>query len=118
MINLENLLDGSISDRNFQALARLVVDTGGQSINIRCGTDTWTFPGGSARSNVKVTSHGLGRTPIAVFVCGAQLNGLNETVAGETGTWTTTQFSSQAGFVQGFAPGAGATLGFSWVAIG
>jgi hypothetical protein len=37
-ISLEQLADGSVSDRNFQKLMSLVPDTGGQSAGIRFGT--------------------------------------------------------------------------------
>lgn len=108
---------GAVS-RNFDKLKRLVVDTGGRSIGIRFGTGTWTWPAGSAKSGVTVVSHGLGRTPIVVFVCGATLNGSNETSAGEAGSYTSTQFSTQASLAQGLAPGAGAANTFAWLVIG
>lgn len=118
MIALEQLADGSISDRNFQKLMGLVVDTGGRAVGLRWGVDVWTYPGGTPKTSQKVVSHGLGRTPVVVLVCGAQLNGVNETIAGEAGSYTATTFTTQASLVQGFTPGAGNTNPFVWVAIG
>lgn len=66
-IALEQLADGSVSDRNFQRLMSLVLDTGGRSVGIRFGTGTATWT--AAVSSAAVTiPHGLGRTPVAVFL--------------------------------------------------
>jgi hypothetical protein len=66
-IALEQLADGSIADRNFQTLARLVLDTGGITAGVRFGTVTFTWTAAAASATMTV-AHGLGRTPIAVFV--------------------------------------------------
>lgn len=67
MIALEHLADGTISDRNFQALARLVPDTGGRSVAMRFGNVTLTWSASTASGN-QTPAHGLpaGLTPINV----------------------------------------------------
>lgn len=65
MISLEQLADGSVSDRNFQRLMQLVPDTGGRALGVRWGSSsaTWT----AARDAADVTiPHGLGRAPVFV----------------------------------------------------
>lgn len=67
MISLETLRDNTPSARNFDKLAQLVLDTGGQSAGIRFGTGTCTFGGGSRMTSATTVSHGLGRTPAAIL---------------------------------------------------
>src|SRR4051812_22826886 len=117
MINLENLLDGSIADRNFQALARLVLDTGGRSIGIRFGAATITWPGGSPFATVAVT-HGLSRTPVVVFAGDAG----GGTMATNIPVWSAsapgaTTFTAAAETSDASAPAVGLTRTFYWVCL-
>jgi hypothetical protein len=66
MISLEHLADGSLSDRNFQALMRLVLDTGGITAGVRWGAQALTFAA-STNSATATVSHGLGRVPVVGF---------------------------------------------------
>jgi hypothetical protein len=63
MISLEQIADGSITDRNFQALAQLLLDTGGITAGIRWGVQALTFTA-STNSNTATVTHGLGKLPI------------------------------------------------------
>lgn len=60
-------MDGSVSERNFQTLMRLVPDTGGITAGIRFGAVTFTFTAGTF-SAIQTIDHGLGRIPVAVWV--------------------------------------------------
>lgn len=93
---------------------RLVLDTGGISAGIRWGIDAWTFAAARV-SAAKVTSHGLGKAPLYVFVCGATDQGAH-VVAGDAFTYTQTTFTSRGDFTDGFAPTG--TSNFVWLAIG
>lgn len=66
-ISLEQLRDGSVSDRNFQTLMRLVLDTGGLTIGMRFGTTTLTFTASTVSATATI-NHGLGSAPIAVLL--------------------------------------------------
>lgn len=110
-IVLEHLADGSISDRNFQTLMKLVPDTGGQSVGIRFGVATcaWTA---SAYSAALVVSHGLGKTPVNIQLTPHSNPDM---------TFGPTARSATTFTVQGyFAPGIAITGSFpvDWVAIG
>lgn len=54
--------------RNFEKAQVLSVDTGGQSLGVRFGTDTASFSAASNTGSITV-AHGLGKTPefISVF---------------------------------------------------
>lgn len=110
-ISLEQLADGSTSDRNFQKLQVLVLDTGGASLGLRMGTGSVTFTAANT-SAVKVVSHGLGRTPAVVLT----------TPNANTGfVFSVTARASTTFSVQGFTTGGGSvttTVNFDWVAIG
>lgn len=69
MIALEHIApeDWAAVERVRQALQSLVVDTGGQSIGVRFGAASVTWPGGSPFSTAKTVTHGLGRTPVTVL---------------------------------------------------
>lgn len=79
------------------------------------GAGTWTWPGGAALSNTVAVTHGLGATPLFVFVCGAQAQG--QVVAGDAFTYGATTFSTHGEFVGGFLPALNATSGFVWLAV-
>lgn len=112
MINLEHLADGSVSDRNFQALMNLVLDTGGKSIGLRFGTKSFLWPGGTAQQTFTI-DHGLGRAPQVVLA----VNSNNNTAAmPRTYTYTATQFELNLIAPANVAATTGDT--FHWVAIG
>jgi hypothetical protein len=77
--------DWNALNRTIDLLAGLVLDTGGQSLGIRVGQSTVTFTA-SALSATTVVSHGLGRTPVAVFYgnVDANMDNLATTVVGAT----------------------------------
>lgn len=52
---------------NFDQIAKQFLDTGGQSLKMRVGTATATFSA-SPTSATKTVNHGLGSTPVAVFI--------------------------------------------------
>lgn len=111
MIGLEQIADGSVTDRNFQKLMSLVIDTGGQSVGLRFGVASVTHT--ASVQGVQTVTHGLGRTP------GAVLCTVN---AGADGTaYTASAFNLAAttfGIVTTRAPAFSATLSVYWVAIG
>lgn len=110
MIVLEHVApeDWAAVGRNSDALMRLVVDTGGQSLGVRAGSSSVTFTA-SAHSANKTITHGLGRAPRSVT-----FGTYNEIII-------LIVSKSAADFVvQGWAPGGvvTATLSFDWQAIG
>jgi hypothetical protein len=120
MISLENILGRGEAaiQRNFDKLARLVIDTGGRSIGIRFGSGTFTWPGASAFSNVATVPHGLGRAPGAVFITGSSNAGLNAFPDFSVFSFGATTFAAQAGTVDAQNPLNTATTNFYWIAIG
>jgi hypothetical protein len=114
MISLEPLADGSPADRNFQALARLVLDTGGVTASVRWGIAAATFTASRVSADKTVT-HGLGRTPIAVFVTGATDQAAH-VVAFHAHSYTSTTFKARGDFTDGTAPTGNSN--FAWVVIG
>lgn len=67
MIRLEDIGEpNSPVQRNFDQLAQLVPDSGGQLSAIRFGVANVTWPGGSATSTSVAVAHGLGATPLVV----------------------------------------------------
>lgn len=115
-VSLEQLADGSVADRNFQALARVVLDTGGITAGVRFGTVTFTF----TSSNVSATEtvdHGLGVVPIYAGVASWLLPGVAEGIGSlRRDTLDATSFQCR-----GFAASYSAftdTVTTSWVVIG
>lgn len=114
-VALEQLADGSISDRNFQKLMRIVLDTGGQTIGIRVGTSVLTWAGGNQFTGTLASiAHGLGKTP-KVILATPQNPPVN--AYAWTGTISSTVFSL-TGQTTAAAPVAGTTMTVGWVAIG
>lgn len=64
-IKLEQVGDGSVSDHNFQNLAKLVLDTGGQTVGMRSGSVSVGIAA-STVSGTQTVNHGLGVTPTSV----------------------------------------------------
>lgn len=121
MIHLEQLADGSVSDRNFQKLMSLVPDTGGLSIRVRAGavSSTGTVISGTgftvvrnATGDYSVTV-GFTQTPIVVVGAGA-------TAAAYTTKLHATTPPTATGFRVACLTSAGALIdgSFHWVAIG
>lgn len=116
-ISLEQLADGSVSDRNFQKLMRLVLDTGGISASVRWGLTTFTFAAATNSSGIN-QPHSLGRTPVIVVMGGwwvATGTRLGTAHVIEPASWDATQFPCIA-TVQGAVYTGTATA--AWIAIG
>lgn len=60
---LKERFDGT--QRNFEVIAKSMVETGGRSIGVRFGSTTVVFA--AAPEATKAVSHGLGKTPVAAF---------------------------------------------------
>lgn len=114
MIDLELLTDGTATARNFDKLRTLLIDTGGQSIGLRFGSDSLSFAA-SAVSVTRTVNHGLAKIPQAILVLptlgteyivanyvGASRNDVSFQVSGQTNSGSAIT----------------ADLGFFWVAIG
>lgn len=113
-IRLEQLADGSITDRNFQQLMSLVIDTGGESIGVRFGQKAFTWPGGTGLQTFTIT-HGLGRAPIVVLA----INGNNNTRGmPRTYTYGATTFVLDIITSDASVPGAGTADTYYWLAVG
>lgn len=103
--------------RNFDALADASGLFGGKSVEVRFGTDTLTYPGGSVLTNVKTITHGLGRTPVAVVAVGAQgsTQGIVAMTCENVGATT---FDARAQDVSAIARAAGFQVSLFWFAVG
>lgn len=114
MIQLELLGDGTVTDRNFQTLRALVLDTGGITAGVRFGVHTFSFVGGVVVGPDTI-AHGLGRTPVAVFVGNALIPGV-ATVTGHhgDGSTTDTEFDAYAVADVGFTD----DVELGWAVIG
>lgn len=113
-VPLEQLADGSTSDRNFQKLAALVPDMGGQSLGFRLGTTTAVFTA-SGTSATRTVTHGLGRAPQGVWL--QVVSGSTNSVAYYvTGSATATTFQLFARTFDASTPTA--TTSIFWLVIG
>lgn len=115
MISLEHLADGSVSARNFETLRRLVVDTGGESLGLRVGSETLTWPGGSADTGTVTVDHGLGKAPVALFT---QSGTLTAHARPDPSSVTTVDFDVRARTVDASTPAAATTMTVYWLVIG
>jgi hypothetical protein len=110
-------VDDPVVQRNFEALSRRSIDTGGRSLGIRGGTNTVTFPGGSANTDPLTVSHGLERTPTSV-----QLTAIAATTPVDlfvvSGTEDADSFDVRGRMSDGSSPAAAATQNFYWLALG
>jgi hypothetical protein len=113
LINLEQLGDNSVTDRNFQALQAFVPDTGGQSINVRFGTVTLSWSAATVATNVTVP-HGLGRLPVVVLATGKDAPATGEVPTCNPNTWTATTFGLNAETKNSWT----GSVVVSWIAIG
>lgn len=112
MISLEHIVpeDWQAVDRMRQTLQSLVVDTGGRSIGIRCGTGTAVFTAAQASATVTVP-HGLGKTPLFA-IAGTRNNLIGYAVTARDATNL-----SVIGFVTSNVATTN-TLTFDWLVIG
>lgn len=114
MIPLEHLADGSISDRNFQKLMHLVVDTAGLEVAVRFGIGSLTWPGGSRLTGALTIDSGLGVTP-TVVVFGSVETNMHVAL---TGVPSTASFTVQGNTIDGSSPPSSTSRSFYWVAVG
>lgn len=126
-VSLEHIAPGDWGavERVRQLLQSLVIDAGidattklPRSVGIRFGTATITWPGGTPFATVAVT-HGLGRTPTAVFAgdAGGGTMNTNIPVWSATSPGATT-FTAAAETSDASAPAVGLTRTFYWLAVG
>jgi hypothetical protein len=80
---------------------------------VRFGAGTVTYPGGSGVSGSATVTHGLPRTPGAVFTQSQVM-----TAHARPGSVGATSFLVALRTVDGSLPGAGSTAAFYWLAIG
>lgn len=114
MINLEPLADDTVTDRNFQLLQRLVLDTGGKSVSIRFGASTMAWAA-STDSGSKTITHGLGKTPVFVAVFNADTTGSYAGIA----AFTTSGVGATTFDTYGRTPSAiTGTKAIYWLVIG
>lgn len=104
-------------NRTVDTLRSLVLDTGGQSLGIRVGTGTLTFPGASIFTSTLTVTHGLGRTPVVAFVVPMQ-GAATYIIVPETFSYTNTTFQVNAATSDNSTPAAATTKTIGWVAIG
>lgn len=112
-ISLEQLADGSLSDRNFQKLMRLVLDTGGVTAGARWGIATLSFTASTDSATLSVT-HGLGTTPIVAVATSYNAAAFGKIPNCNTFSYAATTFSLNGEVKTAFT--GTATVG--WVAIG
>lgn len=115
MISLERLFDNSPTDRNFQRLVSLVVDTGGQSVGLRFGTVTLTYTA-SATSAAATVTHGLGKTPEYIGSLGTTGLSKRHVVNYVSGSRNDTDFQLQAETADSAA--VTGSISVFWVVIG
>jgi hypothetical protein len=101
--------------RNFEAVSKLVADTGGRSISIRFGLGTLTWPGGSRLTTAASVNHGLGRTPAAIAFGSVETNMHIAIVAPLPGS---TSFTAQGNTIDGGSPVNGTQRSYYWIAVG
>jgi hypothetical protein len=116
-VRLEQLADGSVADRNFQALARFVLDTGGVTAGARWGTGTVTWPGGSPFTSTLTLAHGLGKAPV-VAVATPQLAGASQVCSMNVVTFDATNVQWRGYATDDTSPAAAVTKIFYWLVIG
>lgn len=60
-------VDDNTLQFNFDKIAHGVLETGTRQMSLRCGVDTFAYTAGTSSAVVTVT-HGLGKTPLVVFL--------------------------------------------------
>jgi hypothetical protein len=114
-------LDPQMAQFAIDVIARQFLDAGGQSLKLRVGTATISWPGGSVTSDTETVTHGMGSTPVVVLVSVASSGGMSGVTLVPTVqafTYTSTQFSVTAYTVDAQTPLNTATTPISWLAIG
>jgi hypothetical protein len=120
-LSLEHLGEYGPAQRNFDRLAALAVTAGDQSADIRFGTATITWPGGSVRASNTSVSHGLGRTPAVAIATaqtgvGGSLTVMPVAIVRNTMTDTTLEISAVTSDES--SPAAATTATVWWLAVG
>lgn len=110
--------DDPARQQKFEAIVRAMPGFGGKSIEIRFGTATGTWPGGSPRANNDSTSHGLGRAPVVVLVTVTSSPSASWFPVVATFAYTSTGFSFSAVTSDGSSPAATTAYAVAWIAIG
>lgn len=88
-----------------------------QELQLAIGNGTFTWPGASAGSSIVTVNHNIGRVPSAVLLTPGPAPTRDAIAISQVTAATTTSFSAYAYDPAG-SPTAGATLPFSWIAIG
>jgi hypothetical protein len=101
--------------RNFDAIAAAIPDNAGEDWTVRHGEAVCTFGVGSLATALNVP-HGLGTVPVRVFVS-VKTPHQGAVIACHAGDYTNVDMSVQAEYVNGYAPGAGATVTVEWWAL-
>jgi hypothetical protein len=121
-VRLEHTGAYDVAQRNFDVIEALAVTAGDQSAQIRFGTATLTWPGGSPRGDNVSVSHGLARTPVVVLVTASTGVGASTTVfpvvAVRGGTMTSTTVELTAVTSDGSSPAAATEATVHWLAVG
>lgn len=106
---IQERFDGT--QRNFDAIARLMIDTGGVSIGLRFGTAVVATPGAAAFFDT-VIDHGLGTIPV-VAVATPDHGSYHAAVL----TFTDTQFTVRCSHTQATSTDPG-DFNVYWIALG
>ena len=84
--------------------------------DVKAGTQTLTFPGGSGQTGAATISHGLSGTPSGVACAVVTPPGATFSIIPYADIYTATTFRLYANTGDGTTPGAGATVVVAWVA--
>lgn len=117
-ISLEHVLGDEVVRRNFERLAALALDTGGESVGIRFGTATVTWAGASGTSGTLVVSHGLGTTPLVTLASVMGTASDSSVVFAFTGSAPGGSTFNVAARNPSAIPVNGTTAKVAWLAIG
>lgn len=113
MIPLEKIADGSPAARNFDTLARSVLDTGGQTAGVRFGVATLSFTA-STNSASTTVAHGLGTTPVSIVATSKNGSTFGQIPNCNTHTIGDTTFGLTGEVKTAFT----GSVTVSWIAIG
>jgi len=115
-----------VADDDWAAVNRIVnklrdvsvIDTGAERVAIRFGSGTGSWAGGSPRASNTSVTHGLGRTPVAVYVSlkSAPVSSWFPVLAAFSPT--STAFTVSAVTSDGSSPAAATAYGYYWLAVG
>jgi hypothetical protein len=111
---LEPTGDLTPEGRNFRMLAALAPDFGNQSVSMRVGSVVVTWAGASPATSTTIT-HGLGRTPVGVWLSGNSNAPYAVMHAGSIGATTFNLFVRD---VDNNTPANGTQKAIYWLVIG